>query len=143
MRKIALLLFASVALLFFATLSPRAQQQPEIKKAPVPYSQPESGAAMYKDYCAVCHGLAGKGDGPAASALKTPVPDLTALTKNNNGEFPAMRVSYTLTYGGTNSGAHGSENMPVWGHLFKNVKKDLVNLRVANITDYLKSIQQK
>jgi high-affinity iron transporter len=35
------------------------------------------GAELYRNYCAVCHGAKGRGDGPAASSLDPPPPDLT------------------------------------------------------------------
>ena len=50
------------------------------------------GKQEYESYCAVCHGLDGKGNGPLASILKKKVPDLTTLQKDNNGVFPVQRV---------------------------------------------------
>ena len=44
-------------------------------------SNSTSGKQMFGDYCAPCHGLSGKGDGPAASALKIPPADLTQLAQ--------------------------------------------------------------
>ncbi len=32
---------------------------------------------LYRNYCAVCHGAEGRGDGPAASSFDPPPPDLT------------------------------------------------------------------
>ena len=40
------------------------KQATELKKVPITYSDPRSGAQMYKDYCSACHGMEGKGDGP-------------------------------------------------------------------------------
>jgi mono/diheme cytochrome c family protein len=141
MKKLSLLLCFASATLFLFALSLRAQQKPEVKPAPVPFSNPESGAAMYKDYCAACHGIAGKGDGPAAVALKSPVPDLTTLSKRSGGVFPDAKLAYLLTHGGSATGIHGSEDMPIWGKLFKSVNTDLIKLRVANLTNYLKTLQ--
>ena len=45
-------------------------QQRQIKYAPVKPTSPASGQEMYTAYCAVCHGKDGKGNGPAAEALK-------------------------------------------------------------------------
>lgn len=120
-------------------------QQPKttIKQAPITPTSPTSGAEMYKSYCAACHGASGKGDGPAAPALKTPPPDLTMLAKRNNGRFPDMHVAEVLK-GGPNLPAHGSAEMPVWGPLFSAVSSNsqgLVNMRVSNLTKYIESLQ--
>jgi hypothetical protein len=37
------------------------------------------GRILYLTYCQGCHGLGGRGDGPAAASLRTPPPDLTRL----------------------------------------------------------------
>ena len=63
-------------------------QEKTVKKVPIVQSNPTSGKQMFGDYCAPCHGISGKGDGPAASALKTPPADLTVLAKTNGGKFP-------------------------------------------------------
>jgi hypothetical protein len=41
--------------------------------------------------------------------------------------------------------AHGSRDMPVWGALFPSVSSSQgeVQLRISNLTDYVKSIQAK
>ena len=52
-----------------------ATQKPAAAKA-----SPESianGEALYKRSCQMCHGPAGKGDGPAAKTLKGKLPDLS------------------------------------------------------------------
>ena len=50
------------------------------------------GPDLYRAHCAACHGADGKGDGPLAPALKTKPADLTVLSRNNGGKFPADRV---------------------------------------------------
>jgi mono/diheme cytochrome c family protein len=50
--------------------------------AVVPVQQPdaeviEQGKMLYADQCASCHGMEGKGDGPAARFLAEEVPDLS------------------------------------------------------------------
>jgi mono/diheme cytochrome c family protein len=42
----------------------------QIKKVPIQSTSAASGREMFAAYCAVCHGTAGKGDGPVAKALK-------------------------------------------------------------------------
>src|ERR1035441_6083333 len=70
-----------------AAATPQAST-PTIKHVPAAYTTPSSGKGMYDAYCASCHGLDGKGDGPAAPALKMPTTNLTTLAVNNKGVFP-------------------------------------------------------
>jgi mono/diheme cytochrome c family protein len=44
-----------------------ATAQPKIKDVPVTYTSPTSGKEMFTQYCAVCHGPAGKAMGPLLS----------------------------------------------------------------------------
>jgi mono/diheme cytochrome c family protein len=115
----------------------------EVKKVPVHYNNMVEGAPLYRTYCATCHGPAGKGNGPAAPALKTPPPDLTIMAKNNNGKFPDLKVMHVLE-NGTDLTAHGSKDMPIWGPIFRSMGPDYVgHMRQVNLTQYLKSIQEK
>jgi len=110
-----------------------------------PHTSAISGKEMYLAYCATCHGKEGKGDGPVASALKVPPADLTTLAKRNKGKFPSGYVINTIT-GPVGAPAHGSKEMPVWGPIFKNMEhqhESEVRLRVANLTEYIKSLQEK
>jgi len=100
---------------------------------------------MYKQYCAACHGADGKGGGPAAPALNTRVPDLTTLAKRHDGKFPYDYVSSVLRFGPGFS-VHGSVEMPVWGPIFQYLEgynEVAVRQRIANLCDYLASIQSK
>ena len=100
---------------------------------------------MYKSYCASCHGEIGKGNGPAAGALKAAPSDLTQLSKNNSGKFPTDRVMSILR-GQATVTAHGNRDMPVWGPLFWHMSQGHegeVQQRIANLTHYLESMQQK
>src|SRR5690242_7166046 len=65
----------------------------------LPTNYVPSGRTMYKQYCAVCHGEEGKGQGPFASTLKVPPADLTALAKRHGGKFPYDYVSGVLLFG--------------------------------------------
>jgi mono/diheme cytochrome c family protein len=106
-----------------------------------------SGKQMYVAYCAPCHGVDGKGNGPVASSLRQQPADLTLLSKNNGGKFPAAHVVAVLQFGSSNP-AHGTANMPVWGPVFANMDKsnaqsDVAALRIANISRYLETLQVK
>ena len=120
------------------------RQDVQLKRPQIPYSNPQSGEQMYKDYCAACHGASGRGDGPAAAFMKTWPPDLTTMTQRNNGKFPEVKVRETLLFG-TSSHAHGTSDMPIWGPLFRTLdqNKKEVKERVSNLTLYVESLQHK
>ena len=127
-----------------ATATPQAAK-PEIKHVPATYTSPSSGKEMYTAYCASCHGADGKGDGPAAPALKMPATNLTTLAVKNGGTFPAAHVA-TEIQGGAVAPAHGSKDMPVWGPVFMTMgghSAAQAQLRIRNLTNYLESIQVK
>jgi hypothetical protein len=75
------------------------------------------GKMQYDASCAVCHGSAGKGDGPLKSQLVSRVTDLTVLARHNDGVFPFDRV-YQIIDGRREVKAHGPREMPVWGRAF-------------------------
>ena len=72
------------------------------------------GKQEYDANCAICHGAAGKGDGPYADMLNTRVPALTTLAKANGGVFPFARV-YEIIEGKQVPKAHGQRDMMIWG----------------------------
>jgi len=116
-----------------------------IKHVPVTQTSPTSGQEMYKAYCAVCHGVDGKGGGPAASALKAPPSDLTQLSKSNGGQYPDMKV-VTIIRGQGNLAAHGTQEMPIWGKVFWSMShghEGEVQQRITNLNSYIKSLQAK
>lgn len=147
-RKLILLFVASYVFMCTAAVAqdqPQSQPTKTIEHTPIQPTSPASGAEMYKTYCAVCHGTDGKGDGPAASALKVRPTDLTQLSKNNGGKFPALKVMSALR-GEGDVPAHGTKDMPVWGSLFWNMSHGHageVQQREANLTKYIESLQQK
>jgi len=125
----------AVGLCFFA---PRCSAQE--KNYPPAYSV--NGATLFHSYCASCHGVDGKGHGPAAPALKVKVPDLTEITLRAGGEFPRVRIR-DIIEGKESPVPHGSREMPVWGPLFHQIgaDQDLGNVRVDNLASYIQSIQ--
>ncbi|MGA7575470.1 MAG: c-type cytochrome [Terriglobales bacterium] len=126
-----------LAVVFSSAQSNSQQEQP---------SRPVDGASIFRNYCAACHGLDGRGNGPASKALKRDVPDLTRLSQRNDGKFPAIHVRTTIMFGGDNLlPAHGSKEMPIWGPIFHEIEfdQDLGNVRMENLTKYLESMQRK
>ena len=104
-----------------------------------------AGKAMYVQYCASCHGVDARGKGPAAIAMKTPPPDLTVLSKHNDGQFPEGYVGAVLKFG-KSMASHGSEEMPVWGRRFKTIdpKQDPTGQQhVDDLVAYINIMQTK
>lgn len=81
--------------------------------APV-LAQPKAdlGRREFESRCAVCHGVDGKGGGPFAAQLKSRLPDLTTLARNNGGIFPVNKTFEVIEGAGK---GHGTRAMPVWG----------------------------
>jgi mono/diheme cytochrome c family protein len=134
-----------IVIIAMAMIAFGQEAKPEVKHVPIKPTSAASGQEMYKGYCAVCHGTIGKGDGPAASALKVPPPDLTTLAQKNGGKYPAMKVSAVIR-GENVLAAHGSKDMPMWGNLFWQMSgghTSEVQQRVSNLNKYIESLQQK
>jgi mono/diheme cytochrome c family protein len=132
--------------LFAAAQDQSAQKAPvTVKHVPITRTSATSGKEMYKDYCAVCHGTDGKGNGPAAPALKTSPTDLTMLAKNNGGKYPSAHVAAVIR-GQATTPSHGSQDMPIWGPLFSSISQGhegQVQQRVANLVGYIETLQAK
>jgi mono/diheme cytochrome c family protein len=126
MRRIGLLLFGLVA----ACSSPASP----------------SGDILYRRYCASCHGMTGKGDGPVAASLRRPPSDLTTLTQRRGGRFDEGYV-IAVVDGQQHVAEHGPRDMPVWGAVFDEELRDqphtgyTVLLRARVLSDYLRSLQ--
>src|SRR5271165_3448833 len=128
------------------------ESQTTVKHAPITSTSPASGEQMFNAYCAVCHGRDGKGNGPAAAALKTPPPDLSTLAQSHGGKYPATYVQSVLKFGAERFPAHGTKEMPVWGPAFASLsggssKPSGVTpeetLRIVNLTHYIETLQAK
>ncbi len=102
-----------------------------------------TGEQLFEQYCALCHGITGTGNGPLADALKIVPTDLTELSKRAGGQFPSDRVIDILRYGGGYTG-HGSRVMPVWSKLFrKECGPEYALWAVGELERYLKAIQKQ
>jgi mono/diheme cytochrome c family protein len=121
-----------------------AQDKPKIVMKPPPASDPNDGGTMFRDYCASCHGPEGRGNGPAAAALKTTPADLTGISARNGGKFPVTKVRRYIQ-GLDEMPAHGSREMPVWGQVLRGLPGGdaAVQLRVEGLLRYVESIQRK
>lgn len=143
LRRVALAAFALMLCLFSGPQYPGAFAQ-----------EANPGAGEFQAWCSRCHGLEGKGDGPIAKELETAPPDLTQLSANNGGTFPAERVQSSID-GRSMEAGHGTRQMPVWGNWFafdvtaggllktdKAKTRNEIQQRIGRITAYLKAIQR-
>jgi mono/diheme cytochrome c family protein len=123
----------------------QARQPEEPPNAPA--SQPTfTGRDVFKDYCAVCHGMSARGDGPLADSMKRRPPDLTVLATQNGGVFPAEQVRKIID-GRDPVPGHGGPDMPVWGRAFKASRLGSSEESVKSVIDalvqHVESLQQK
>ena len=106
----------------------------------------------YKDNCAACHGLDGKGDGPATDVLTTKPTNLTALASQNDGIYPFGRV-YQVIDGRVSVAGHGTTDMPIWGNYFRAEAlpatrhpgisaEEVVQGRILGLVYYIQTLQE-
>jgi mono/diheme cytochrome c family protein len=143
--------FISVAAILFMTSSLAVAQgaptesKTSVKHVSITRTQSTSGKEMYDSYCAVCHGKDAKGNGPAATAMKSTPTDLTQLAKSSGGKYPAAHVAAVLRGQALNP-SHGSQDMPIWGPLFSSISQgheSMVQQRITNLVNYLEVVQAK
>jgi mono/diheme cytochrome c family protein len=109
-------------------------------------AQAEDGGALFKTYCASCHGANGRGTGPVAIFLRVPPADLTQIARRNKGAFPADQV-YRIIDGRQSVKTHGDSQMPVWGDAFSKslagADEKAVSARIRALVAFLESIQER
>lgn len=120
-----------------------ALAQTKIKEVPARNIDSLEGKDLFKQFCAVCHGVDGKGKGPAAEALKRPPTDLTRLATRNKGKYPEISVQMSIR---NPKGVveHGTGEMPMWGPILtqSSLNKHVGEMRIHALVDYIKTMQQ-
>lgn len=132
-----------IAILGFGVCSAANAQQKTIREVPARMTNSIEGPDLYREYCAVCHGISGKGDGPAASATRKHPTDLTQLARTHAGKFPTLGVQTSIK--GSTIVEHGTGEMPMWGSILNQSgqQKDLGDMRVMALVKYVESLQAK
>lgn len=140
-----------VTALVFVFIAGAACGDVTIKRVPMNEHQAAitDGSLLYQEFCAVCHGNDGKGDGPAISALKSTPSDLTVLTLINDGTFPRKDVETMLTGRFREETHFDSCNMPSWYWAFSGAypkwplhrRHAYAMSQIDRLTDYLETIQ--
>lgn len=106
-----------------------------------------SGKDLYGRFCASCHGVTGKGDGPVANSFKVEVPDLTLIARRAKGVYPRDRIEKIID-GRHILGAHGTRTMPVWGEDFSRLElgnpeaERSTRLIIQRLADYVWLLQR-
>lgn len=138
-------LFALTSALVIAVAFGYANEPANKVIIPVKKSSPWNGKQMYAGYCAPCHGVDGRGNGPAAPALKSPPTDLSMLARENHGKYPDGHVLSVLRFG-IETPAHGNAQMPIWGPILAGMNpqdSQEQRIRIFNLSKYIETLQVK
>lgn len=140
-RRAALIAFASCLAATAGALSAEKASSVDAGAArSVPGSV--SGAYLFRENCAGCHGTDGKGHGPKAGTTKPPPANLTVLSAQNGGSFPAAKIADVIRNGGRVLG-HGSHDMPAWSrHFGVRGHPEIARAKVKALVAYIRSLQQ-
>ena len=122
--------FPMAVAVMLTTTAIRAQETPDAAVV-------QSGRALFATYCASCHGIGARGNGPAAEELRRRPADLTQFAKRNGGVFNGARIHNIVD--GRAVKAHGTMEMPVWGDAFKwreGLPEDAITARIEALVRY-------
>jgi len=101
------------------------------------------GKAIYGQYCAVCHGRSGEGNGPIAGFLTIPPVNLRLLYQKYGNPLSVDQIEKFID-GRADVKTHGPRDMPVWGKRFYGEsggsEADTAD-RLAKLVAFLQSIQ--
>ena len=140
-----------VAFLSFMLLTPEGRSEekdthrPDLSESGKAFYSSE-GFSTYQNYCMLCHGQDGRGDGSAAKFLRDPPKDLTTISARRGGEFPFDEV-YRIIDGREGAG-HGGREMPIWGERLGEAvapgvhPDEVARGRILTLIEHLKSIQR-
>jgi mono/diheme cytochrome c family protein len=90
-RSVVTLIFVFAVCLATNLASQVGQSIPTSDQIPddqLPSTYVPPGKQTYKEYCAACHGLDGRGHGPAAWSLRKQPANLTTIAKRHGRKFP-------------------------------------------------------
>jgi cytochrome c oxidase cbb3-type subunit III len=92
-----------------------------------------AGKKLYFTYCTGCHGVTGKGDGPAAKALPVRPADHTDTKKMS--QYSDEHLFTVISKGGARVGK--SAQMPAWGAVLKEpqIHEIMTYIRTLSMTE--------
>jgi mono/diheme cytochrome c family protein len=106
----------------------------------------DTGARLYFNHCAACHGDDGEGTGPVAASMRVTVPNLRTLAERNGGTFPTETVTAYVD-GRDMLAPHGDRQMPIWGDVFRGAEQGTaqrtVRRRIAAVVEFISTLQYR
>jgi mono/diheme cytochrome c family protein len=110
------------------------------------FAAEDTGARLYFNHCAACHGEYGEGAGPVAASMRVTMPSLRTLAQRNGGVFPKDSVTAYVD-GRATKEAHGDRQMPIWGDVFRGADqataKRTVRRRIAAVVEFVAMLQYR
>lgn len=106
-----------------------------------------SGEETFDRFCASCHGVQARGDGPVAAGLPISVPDLSLLRQRQGDGFREATLRKIID-GREVVIYHGTRYMPVWGYEFwveegaDEAAQQRVEKIIDNLIDYIDAMQR-
>lgn len=132
--------------------APQASRvESRLQTAPQPSAEKQSSDAalghyLFRTYCASCHGITARGDGPLAGAMRRRPSNLTEIAQRNEGVYPSELV-YKIIDGRVGVRGHGGPDMPVWGDAFMRTSETTdeasVRRRIQALVAYLATVQAR
>ena len=108
------------------------------------FAADDTGARLYLNHCAACHGEDGEGTGPVAASMRVTVPNLRTLAQRNGGVFSEDAITAYVD-GRNTKAAHGDRQMPIWGDVFRGAEQGTaqrtVRRRIAAVVDFVRALQ--
>ena len=97
------------------------------------------GKKLYFTYCTGCHGVSGKGDGPAAKALPVKPADHTDTKKMS--QYSDEHLFTVISRGGASVGK--SAQMPAWGAVLKEPQIHEIIAHIRSLSESGKETAQR
>ncbi|HLJ49268.1 MAG TPA: cytochrome c [Bryobacteraceae bacterium] len=143
-RVLTIFLLSALALFTCFSLLGAPPETTGVKFVPARPSVSIEGKVLFREYCAACHGVDAKGNGPAAFGLVRHPTDLTQMSSRHNGKFPDDYLMRVLR-GEEKITSHGKQEMPAWASTFYRMNSSLnvAQTQIFGLVNYIERIQAK